>query len=109
MGFTTRVFFHQIIPILSHIVTGFSETLILDSLNQYMETSYSDDPYLVHINLAFSKLISSAIIHAIIKKFLTHKITVLVTILGSANALSYIISLALFISEPGLRSKIQQN
>ncbi|EMR09041.2 hypothetical protein PNEG_02813 [Pneumocystis murina B123] len=109
MGFTTHTLFHYIIPVLSHIVMGFSETLILDSLNQYIETSYSDDPYPVNINLAFSKLIASTIIHAIIKKSLVQKITILVTIIASINVFSYIISLVLFILGSSLRSKIQQN
>ncbi|KTW28384.1 hypothetical protein T552_04121 [Pneumocystis carinii B80] len=109
MGFTTHTLFHFIIPILSHIVMGFSETLILDSFNQYMEASYSDDPHAVNINLAFSKLIVSAIIHAIIKKSLSQKITIMSIIIASINVFSYIISLVLYILGSSLRSKIQQN
>ncbi|KAG5519913.1 hypothetical protein PMAC_000190 [Pneumocystis sp. 'macacae'] len=67
MAFTTKENFHRLVPFLSHAVLGFSETLVLDGLEQYIEISYSEEPQAANINLSFPLLVIAAILHGFIK------------------------------------------
>ncbi|KAG5437837.1 hypothetical protein PCANB_000552 [Pneumocystis canis] len=68
LALTTKKSFHYLVSILSHIILGFSETLILDSLDQYIEASYSEELHAANINLTFPLLLISGILHGVIKR-----------------------------------------
>ncbi|KTW30949.1 uncharacterized protein T551_01501 [Pneumocystis jirovecii RU7] len=98
MAFTTKEFFHHLIPFLSHIILGFAETLVLDGLEQYIETSYSEEPQAANINLSFPLLVIAAILHGFIKISLKGKLSLFIIILASLNIFSYFVPFSISLS-----------
>ncbi|KAG4304680.1 hypothetical protein PORY_002073 [Pneumocystis oryctolagi] len=91
MAFTTKEFFHYLVPVLSHCVLSFSEILILDGFDQYVIASYPHESQASSISFSFPSPIVSVILHAVMKISLNKELFVFTIVTSIVNVFSYII------------------